>query len=64
MTKDEMKLFEKIIRAKVALEYKVEHSDNCMSNDLTGYSAPCNCGALSRAKDSAIARAKLILDGE
>jgi hypothetical protein len=64
MTRDEAKLFEKIVRAKVALEYKTVHTDWCHANDLTGHAAPCSCGAESMAKDQAIVRARSVLNEE
>lgn len=45
MTKEEAVLFEKIVRAKVALEgARQQHSSTCAADDDFG---PCTCGASS-----------------
>ena len=45
MTKEEMVLFEKIVRAKVALEgARISHSSTCPADEDYG---PCKCGASS-----------------
>jgi len=44
-TTTELKLIEKIVRAKVRLEgSKTSHSDNCNCEEPENF-APCNCGA-------------------
>jgi hypothetical protein len=46
-TKGEIRLIEKIVRAKVKIEsMKRGHSHGCPAEDDTGYGAPsCSCGA-------------------
>ena len=52
-TPEELRLHEKIIRAKVRLEeLKKDHSPNCMVKTDPDYIGPCSCGA--RANNAAI----------
>lgn len=44
--KEEIKIIEKLTRAKVKLEAMLKkHSDNCMIEMDPGYHGPCTCGA-------------------
>ena len=45
-TPEEIRLIEKMVRAKVALEGgKSSHSSNCMTDMDPEYRGPCTCGA-------------------
>ncbi|HBI26016.1 TPA: hypothetical protein DDX30_04495 [Candidatus Wolfebacteria bacterium] len=45
-TPDEIKLIEKMVRAKVAIEgINTKHSPNCMVDLDPDYHGPCTCGA-------------------
>ncbi len=54
-TRDEIRLIEKMVRAKVALESgHVRHRDTCVTEDPDSM-APCTCGA--GASNASIAKA-------
>lgn len=47
MTLTELKLIERIMRAKIKLENvpRIDHKSGCLAEDGSGYPVACKCGA-------------------